>query len=907
MLHLKHASRRVHFKLDLLKDSRLSTLTQRRCICFSAFQLSVKPHQNGEKITSIIENDDHRVNPLNIQMLSRPLHRKLFPHKHRKPSPQQIVIAQKHLDAHGLWNKPTTTLKEIDLDLPRLHGCDLDAHFRQIAENAHGHTIKEAKSFANIRLLEAPKEWEVCKGGWTRYDPLTELFEDGLGPEDGETLVFDVEVLVQVGFYPVIAVAASRRYWYAWVSPCVFGEQYEELIPLGDSERIVVGHNVAFDRARIKEQYHLRLPRHHFIDTMALHSCVGGLCNQQRAIWTKYSKKREEMENADEDVVEVQDVPRDEEGVFIEKEDSAWFNASARNSLKEVARLYCNLTVDKSVRGVFVEGNIEDVKENLNLLLSYCAKDVEVTHQVYRALLPKFFDKCPHPVTFSGMLRMATSFLPTDESWKSYIESAEKTYLQLSAAIEAKLRDLGEEALALFEKNDPSIQSDPWLKNLDWHVEPLKMTAPKFKKDGKTYRKNGEPRPYKNQFMPGKPKWYKDAWDRDTNQISLTTRSRVAPYLFKLKWLGYPVYHSREFGWAFRVPFGDHEDTGGTFKTNQVPIIITTPEHDPIIYAETMKKEAVYYKIPHKDGDAANCGNPLSKGYTKAFENGVLTSEYGAVKEALEMNTICAYWISSRDRVKSQFPIWQDKTRGLDLGLPDDGYQKHGMILPQVCVMGTVTRRAVEPTWMTASNAKKNRIGSELKAQIKAPAGYAIVGADVDSEELWISSIIGDAQFGLHGGTAIGWMTLQGTKAAGTDLHSVTAKILGISRDHAKVFNYGRIYGAGEKFAVQLLLQFNPSLTPEEAQKKARELYKATKGAKWYRRAYLDRLPREFWYGGSESFVFNRLEEIAWSSSPKTPVLECGITDALAPKNTQSKVEKTHMSAIFNSLLTCLL
>ena len=37
------------------------------------------------------------------------------------------------------------------------------------------------------------------------------------------------------------------------------------------------------------------------------------------------------------------------------------------------------------------------------------------------------------------------------------------------------------------------------------------------------------------------------------------------------------------------------------------------------------------------------------------------------------------------------------------------------------------------------------------------------------------------------GSTAIGWMTLQGKKSEGTDLHSKTAQTVGISRDHAKV------------------------------------------------------------------------------------------------------------------------
>src|SRR5229473_2469107 len=150
--------------------------------------------------------------------------------------------------------------------------------------------------------------------------------------------------------------------------------------------------------------------------------------------------------------------------------------------------------------------------------------------------------------------------------------------------------------------------------------------------------------------------------------------------------------------------------------------------------------------------------------------------------------------------------VWQREELDVGMALSDDPGSKAGIILPQVITMGAVTRRVIERTRLTASNAE-NRVGSELKAMVRAPPGYAIVGADVDSEELWISSVMGDAQFGIHGATALGWMTLEGTKVAGTDLHSKTASILGLSRDQAKVFNYSRIYGAGMRHAVQLLLQ----------------------------------------------------------------------------------------------------
>lgn len=84
----------------------------------------------------------------------------------------------------------------------------------------------------------------------------------------------------------------------------------------------------------------------------------------------------------------------------------------------------------------------------------------------------------------------------------------------------------------------------------------------------------------------------------------------------------------------------------------------------------------------------------------------------------------------------------------------------------------------------------------------------------------------------MHGGTPFGWMTLQGNKADKTDMHSKTANILGISRDEAKIFNYGRIYGAGSRFATLLLQQFNPHLTSAEAQARTLELYEKTKGVK---------------------------------------------------------------------------
>lgn len=417
---------------------------------------------------------------------------------------------------------------------------------------------------------------------------------------------------------------------------------------------------------------------------------------------------------------------------------------------------------------------------------------------------------------------------------------------------------------------------DPWLGQLDWTLV--------------------EPSPTGSRKSPQVlwPKWYwelaKPKKDLPPGSIDLTPRTRIAPLLLRLSWQDWPLFHSREHGWTYRVT------PGTAYTTRQTPLDFHHPA-DEALQALALHEGFMFYKLPHKDGEAANVGSPLAKTFVKYAQDGTLTSPGDDARGALDMNAQCSYWISARDRVLKQMVVWQ--RQGLDMGMAvgNDPGSKAGIVLPQVITMGTVTRRAIERTWLTASNAKKNRVGSELKAMVRAPPGYAIVGADVDSEELWISSAMGDAQFGFHGATAVGWMTLEGTKIAGTDLHSKTASILGLSRDQAKVFNYSRIYGAGMRHAVQLLLQANADMLPEQAQRLAEQLYASTKGKNTQR---TDVFGRKFWFGGTESFVFNKLEEIALSEQPTTPALGCGITHALSKKYLPAEFGSDYMTSRIN-------
>ncbi|POS86674.1 DNA polymeras-like protein gamma [Erysiphe pulchra] len=850
-----------------------------RCIKFrehGAFRCTTKRMTQWKLFSTIVTSSEGRMsqkpaplskpssaryNAVGVQQLSSHIFSQIFPKDVKPPPPELVELSKDHLRRHDLLGKNTDNTPPIAFDLPKIQGTLLDEHFYKLGLNAAEPFLTLAKSFSKCCPPPKPKTW-VRRSGWTKYYPNG--CSESVDAPNEEMLCFDTEVLWKKSPFAVMACAVSPTNWYAWLSPWLLGETENDkhLIPLGDSkqDRVVVGHNVGYDRARVAEEYDVQLTRNSFLDTMSLHVAVNGMCSRQRPTWMKHKKNRELREKIAEETDSAELANLLENGCLLEEEAEPWVGRSSVNSLRDVALFHLDVNLDKIQRDDFgILDRIEIVKK-LDELLNYCAIDVDITHRVYKIVFQNFLKTCPHPVSFAALRHLSSVILPVDRSWETYISNAESTYKKLSDGVQERLLSLTEKALTLKE-NSKNWINDPWLRQLDWSGQEIKMVKGKKKKD--------PPRPAARQKMPGSPKWYKDLFSKTNGPISLTVRTRIAPLLLRLSWDGHPLVWSDKYGWTFRVPVADAQK-----YTKKLMQECTTFEDKDIALRDDI--DAKYFKLPHKDGPSARCANPMAKGYLPYFESGILSSEFKYAKEALEMNASCSYWISARDRIMSQMVVYESDGAKRPHGIKSD--TEIGYILPQVIPMGTITRRAVENTWLTASNAKKNRVGSELKSMVRAPPGYVFVGADVDSEELWIASLVGDAQFKLHGGNAVGFMTLEGTKAAGTDLHSRTASILGISRNNAKIFNYGRIYGAGLKFASTLLRQFNPNLSEDETTKVASNLYKATKGAKTNRKQLYK---RAFWRGGTESFVFNKLEEFAEQEKPRTPVLGAGITEAL--------------------------
>ncbi|KAF2844677.1 DNA polymeras-like protein gamma [Plenodomus tracheiphilus IPT5] len=807
-----------------------------------------------------------RFNAIGVQQLSSKIHAQVFPGVSTSAPPELIALSQDHLTRHELLGKNTDSTPPVGFDLPDLQGTTLDEHFYKLGMDAAEPYLSMAKKLAWANPPPKPRKW-VTRSGWTKYnsDGTTEAVD----APDETMLTFDTEVMWKETSFACMACAVSPTAWYAWLSPWLLDESKSDrhLIPLGDISvpRVIVGHNIGYDRARIAEEYNIVQSKNSFIDTMSLHVASNGMCSRQRPSWMKHKKSRELRDKiaTSEENAELSTLL--DSGAVPDEEEELWIGRSAVNSLREVAKFHCNITIDKARREYFGELDRAGIRERLDELLDYCAADVEITHRVYQKVFPIFMETCPHPVSFAALRFLAAEILPVNETWDAYLKNAEATYHKLDDAVKERLVALTDKALE-FKEQPEVYNNDPWLSQLDWSGQEIKMVKGKKKGD--------PPRPAARQKKPGMPKWYKDLFPSSTAPLNLTVRTRIAPILLKLAWDGYPLVWSDVHGWTYQVPM----DEVFAYNQNGLKELDLSEEENLKLRDDT---EHRYYKIPHKDGPLARCANPLAKGYLAYFEKGKLTSEYAYAKEALEMNASCSYWISARDRIMSQMVVYNAEvpnTTKLASASGKGRGKKVGFILPQIIPMGTITRRSVENTWLTASNAKKNRVGSELKSMVRAPEGYCFVGADVDSQELWIASLIGDATFKLHGGNAVGFMTLEGTKAAGTDLHSRTAGILGISRNDAKVFNYGRIYGAGLKFASTLLRQFNPSLTDAQTTKTANDLYQNTKGKKTTRKQLHE---RPFWRGGTESFVFNKLEDFAEQERPRTPVLGAAITEAL--------------------------
>ena len=406
--------------------------------------------------------------------------------------------------------------------------------------------LSMAKAMASAEYVLPPKpddaDW-VLEPGWTKY-----VYEpDGSGYhvsvpniDEDQCVVLDVETMPNCSEYAILAVAASKSAWYAWISPWILGlsSSPKHLIPLSPNNttqaRLTIGHNISYDRARIMEEYRIDGTKGRFLDTMAMHIAIKGISSHQRGAWMKRRKERErERERKEEAVRAVESVvvmlEEAEESLLVgegggveEKkngkvdeqiegirrmriqmkeslpqlraqaealESSAgleeetegetpkrWEDITSTNSLAAVAALHCSIHLPKETRSDFMTHTPSQIFSSLPTYLSYCANDVYATHQVHKKVLPAFLGKCPSPVSFAGVGVMGSGFLCVDESWEEYLKKAEGKYRQLEGEVKGRLKELAVMTRDIGLERSAAREEDPWLGQLDWGLKEVRKS-----------------------------------------------------------------------------------------------------------------------------------------------------------------------------------------------------------------------------------------------------------------------------------------------------------------------------------------------------------------------------------------------------------------------------------------------
>ncbi len=491
----------------------------------------------------------------------------------KKLTDQPLQSAWQHLSMFGI-SPPSQA--ELDKDthdavdaiekvfpMPKLYGT-VEEHFYKIGQDQiepYVKLIDRLKDSLKSRPSLTKHPW-AFESGWTRYDHENGSVTKVDAPLE-DILVFDVEVCVQEGNWPVMATAFSPEAWYSWCSPYLVDQDSthpdktavlspEDLISIEGSEnenrhRLIIGHNVSYDRARIKEQYNLTCSKTRFLDTMSLHIAVNGMTSGQRMV--KQAK--------------------------TETSKPKWFGETAMNNLRDVHSLYCPtaLPISKDTRDTFVTGTLDDVRADFQKLMTYCANDVVATASVFKTVFPLFRERCPHPVTLSGMLNMSVAFLPTNDSWFHYIQQSDDVCDELEQEVDLMIAQQAKEACQLLNRDQgtgcAAHERDLWLWDEDWTIQSLRVKQNKNKKSSKkkAVKKNiidsandkdeftrleqkfrdlmsTSTLLYKSQpRCPGYPKWYSDLCEKyeyriKPEPVDLGHSKSIVPKLLRLTWMG---------------------------------------------------------------------------------------------------------------------------------------------------------------------------------------------------------------------------------------------------------------------------------------------------------------------------------------------------------------------------------
>lgn len=209
---------------------------------------------------------------------------------------------------------------------------------------------------------------------------------------------------------------------------------------------------------------------------------------------------------------------------------------------------------------------------------------------------------------------------------------------------------------------------------------------------------------------PGYPNWFQSlvpmpstVWHPSIP--GLTPSKRLTPSLLQLCWMKYPLHWDAVYKWGYVVPkeddlavaLGRVDEDETTFPREQLVSHLNPEaellEEDPNrfdpdfdlqdfnfvpkdhVFSKLKKPKAKsptesvpfhidelegceFHKLPHKDGNSNNVGNPLAKDFLDKVKDGVLAPRVGGLASRVLMaGKVASYWRSNRERIANQMVV----------------------------------------------------------------------------------------------------------------------------------------------------------------------------------------------------------------------------------------------------------
>lgn len=754
-----------------------------------------------------------------LNLITPEYHKKLFGHAPKKRAlPEEALADLTHFGLQDI-NDPSPT---AELPLPNYGTAD------QVLTAATGKWVMLRKRLATFlssaHTYETPHlEAAPSCGGWHSVSKagVTPVKKPATGP----VYAVDIETGIYQGMWvPICACVLTQEGWFLWVNPgCYNIEETEWLVPLTPDTDVSLGvaHNAGYERGFMSPQYSWTEPRGYWFCTMSLLTALRGMSNQQLVTYSVMKKSGASY------------LPQ-------------WVRMASKASLASGLEVVLGQTLEKTLRDEWLSNGMGfTLASPLNTqgqwlhwprgqeLAAMVESPKEVSDDEGSLSGNFFFDDAGHETP--GYMTVACP-----NRWEFLTEVINYCFKDVTACVELAVAlwpeftkapthhivsfagmllmsrervPLSQEWANFFraaesEYQDRLAKIREWLVGLAGQV----VVDPENSKDFWYGQLDWTPRLVSDPT----PKWYSAFMSNPTIK-----RTEVA-LLLRCTWNGKPLTLKKEGAKRSWVYLNDN------LGTEFVP----HPEDPEKPASNLISKDMFPVKEPNElSGELLGCAEWLP-----------------GLEEVIELAKSLVNWTSLRKRVAS---LQTYAVENCLINVPNDA------------AWGTWTKRKVGRFWPVCSNPKKTKVGSGAKSLICAPviAGtqWKLVGADFDSQELRLASLIGDAVYGYVGSTPLSVSVIAGEKKAGTDTHSLVAKQAGCSRDTAKTLVYAILYGAG-KTSVERTLAMATKLPPEETKRICQAIFASLKGGAGTT--------------GLGKLSFQQLDYLSSVPRPVTPVLK---------------------------------